>query len=257
MLIKSIKSLFNSFGYSIEINTKEDKYLYKYQNINKDKRCIIIGNGPSLNKTNMKLLENEISFGLNKIYLLFPKLTFRPTYMVSYIPDVIEQSIKEYVNLKIPLFVSQSGKNILRNRKYETLYFGKHKKFIFSLNPAKEICVGHTVTYVALQLAFYMGFKKVILIGVDHNFGYSGAPDTWHTINKGVKNRHFDDNYFSPGQSWQSPNLKMSEAYYTLAKAVFEKHGREIINSTIDTKLDVFKKESLELALDIQEGHNP
>jgi len=248
MLRKLIWSLFNSFGYDIEIH-KVDINLYKYKNLHEDQRCVIIGNGPSLNKTNLKLLENEISFGLNKIYLLFPKLTFRPTYMVSYIPDVIEQSLEEYINLQIPLFVSQSGKKILKNRKFETNYFGKNKRFIFSLNPAKEICIGHTVTYVTLQLAFYMGFKKVILIGIDHDFGYDGPPNKWHTINNGVKGRHFDDNYFSSGQSWQAPDLKMSEAHYAFAKAVFEKHGREIINSTVDTKLDVIKKIPLELAL--------
>lgn len=45
----------------------------------------------------------------------------------------------------------------------------------------------------------------------------------------------------------------MSVPYYTLAKAVFEKHGREIINSTVDTKLDVYNKIPLEIALKSEE----
>lgn len=252
MIMKLLASIFNRFGYSLHLYT-EDSNLYKYKNLHQDQRCVIIGNGPSLNKTNLKLLENEITFGLNKIYLLFPKLSFRPTYIVSYIPDVIEQCLEEYLNLRIPLFVSQAGKKILRNRKHETCYFGKHKQFVFSLNPAQEICVGHTVTYVTLQLAYYMGFKKVILIGMDHNFNYDGPSDKWHTINKGVRGRHFDDNYFSSGQTWQSPNLKISEAHYAFARAVFEKDGREIINSTVDTKLDVYNKIPLEIALKSEE----
>jgi hypothetical protein len=34
------------------------------------------------------------------------------------------------------------------------------------------------VTYVALQLAFHLGFQEVIMVGVDHSFSTQGAPNT-------------------------------------------------------------------------------
>ena len=42
-------------------------------------RCFIIGNGPSLKNTDLALLENEVTFGLNRIYLLFSKMGFCTT----------------------------------------------------------------------------------------------------------------------------------------------------------------------------------
>jgi hypothetical protein len=199
-----------------------------------------------LNETNLDLLENEIAFGLNKIYLLFPKLSWRPTYVVSYVPDVIQQSKNEFEKLSMPLFVSNEGRPLLETRNYETLSFGDHKRFSFSLNPPQEICVGHTVTYVTMQLALYMGFEQVILIGVDHNFNYEGPTDTWHTIKEPAKRRHFSNEYFAPGQTWQSPNLKMAEAHYAFAKMVYERFDKEIIDCTVNGDLQVFRKEKLE-----------
>src|SRR5574341_209049 len=51
----------------------------------KGKRAFIIGNGPSLRQTDLSKLRNEFTFGMNRIYLLFPELgvlivTFRLTY---------------------------------------------------------------------------------------------------------------------------------------------------------------------------------
>jgi len=230
-------------------SSETDHDFYRYKDIHKKGRCVIIGNGPSLNETNLSLLNNVTTFGLNKVYLLFPRISWRPTYVVSYIPDVIQQSLGKFTTLDMPLFVSPEGRELLKERVKETHHFGKLKRFSFSLDPPLEICVGHTVTYVTLQLAFFMGFEQVVLIGVDHNFNYDGPADTWHVIEASTSGRHFDDNYFSPGQTWQSPNLKMAEAHYALARSVYEHFGREIVDCTVNGQLDVFRKARLEEVL--------
>ena len=53
-----------------------------------------------------------------------------------------------------------------------TIYFRDiyDKTVGFSKHPHFRIWEGGTVTYVAIQLARFMGFSKIILIGVDHNF---------------------------------------------------------------------------------------
>lgn len=241
-----VTKLINIWGYDLIPRIEEDQTFFKYKDKHKGKRCVIVGNGPSLNKTNLNLLENEITFGLNKIFLLFPKVKFRPTYLVCGVPDVIKQCKEKYKKLSIPLFVVREGKEILKERTFETHYFGPFKRFTFSLNPVKEICIGHSVTYVTMQLAFFMGFQQVILIGVDHSFNYDGPSDKWHAIDKQTKGRHFVDNYFAPGQTWQSPNLEQAAAHYAFAKAVYERFDREIIDCTVKGKLDVFKKSTLE-----------
>lgn len=45
-------------------------------------RCFVIGNGPSLAATNLDLLENEVTFGCNRIHLLYPKTKMRVKHYV-------------------------------------------------------------------------------------------------------------------------------------------------------------------------------
>ena len=104
---------------------------------------------------------------------------------------------------------------------------------------------GATVTYVAMQLAFYMGFAEVVLVGVDHSFVSKGPAHKLVMATEPDKN-HFDPNYFGAGVSWQLPDLEMSEYAYRLARDAFEARGRRIINSTVGGKLEVFTRVALE-----------
>jgi len=45
-------------------------------------RCFIVGNGPSLANTNLDLIKDEISFGMNRIPLIYNKTKWRPTYYI-------------------------------------------------------------------------------------------------------------------------------------------------------------------------------
>jgi hypothetical protein len=114
-------------------------------------------------------------------------------------------------------------------------------KLSFAADPTWRIWEGATVTYVALQLAFFMGFQTVILIGVDHSFSTVGEPHKEIT-STGEDPNHFDLNYFGAGFRWNLPDLETSEQAYCLAKNHFEGHGRKIIDATVDGKLTVFSK---------------
>ena len=92
-----------------------------------------------------------------------------------------------------------------------------------------------------MQIAYYMGFKQVILIGIDHSFSTTGEPHQI-IISTGEDPDHFDPNYFGKGFRWQLPDLKTSELAYHLAKENFEQSGREILDATVNGKLDVFPK---------------
>src|SRR5512140_2492257 len=59
----------------------------------KGQRAVIIGNGPSLNQTDLSKLRNEFTFGLNRIFLMFPRLGFSTSCLVSVNDLVIEQSL--------------------------------------------------------------------------------------------------------------------------------------------------------------------
>lgn len=212
----------------------------KYRNKYVGKRCFIIGNGPSINKTNLSLLKNEYTFGLNRIYLLFDKYDFHPTFFVSVNRLVTEQFSKEIEALDMPKFVRWEYRKKLNFSNSMIMLKGTNDE-IFSKNAGKIISIGGTVTYVAMQLAFYMGFSKVILVGVDHSFSSKGPPNKEILSNQDDPN-HFDPNYFGKGLKWNLPDLETSEKSYRLAKEYFEAGGREILDATIDGKLNVFQK---------------
>ena len=111
----------------------------------------------------------------------------------------------------------------------------------FSKNVPCRIWEGSTVTYVALQIAYYMGFNEVILIGVDHSFSTKGEPHK-EVTSTGSDLNHFSPEYFGKGFRWQLPDLETSEQAYRLAKYYFEQDGRKILDATVGGKLDVFPK---------------
>jgi hypothetical protein len=102
---------------------------------------------------------------------------------------------------------------------------------------------GWTVTHAALQIAYYLGFKMVIIIGLDHRYKYDGAPNEAHIL-EGPDPNHFSPDYFGHGQQWDNPDLARAEESFRIARAEFEKDGRRIIDATLDGACTVFEKAS-------------
>ena len=80
--------------------------LAELKDIHKGKRAFIIGNGPSLKQTDLAKLKNEFTFGMNRIYLLFPELGFHTTYFCATNDLVIEQFHKDILELPMPKFLA-------------------------------------------------------------------------------------------------------------------------------------------------------
>src|SRR5512146_904600 len=76
------------------------------KDIHKGKRAFLIANGPSLKQTNMSKLRNEFTFGLNRIYLMFPELGFSTTYLTVVNDLVIEQTAGDLAALPLPKFIA-------------------------------------------------------------------------------------------------------------------------------------------------------
>ena len=220
--------------------------LRSYHNLHQGKRCFIIGNGPSLRKMDLQPLRKEITFGLNRIYLLFPELGFSTTYMVLINELVLEQCVNDLLALPMPRFITW------RSRKY----YAKNPGIIFldsdytaaeKFSPilTARVFEGFTVTFMAMQLAYYMGFSEAILIGVDHNYTTQGVPNTT-VISGGDDPNHFASAYFGKGFRWQLPDLAGSERAYRLAKQAYEQDGRRILDATVGGKLTIFPKVEFE-----------
>ena len=215
--------------------------LTAYKDQHRGQRCFIIGNGPSLKRTDLTRLRDEFTFGMNRIYLVFPELGFTTSFYVSINSLVIEQCAEDIRALPIPKFLSWRSRQLVRPTNdmifLHTTYTGPK----FARDARGRLWEGATVTYVALQLAYHMGFQQAILIGVDHNFATQGKPNTT-VVSQGDDPDHFNTSYFGKGFRWQLPDLETSEQGYCLARQAYEQAGREVLDATVGGKLTVFPK---------------
>jgi hypothetical protein len=203
-------------------------------------RCFIIGNGPSLNRTDLTRLRRERTFGLNRIYLKFEELGFATTYLACVNKLVISQCAAELEGLPCPKFIGWTARRQIRFTDDMVLVRSLAAPGFYA-DPSDGLWQGSTVTYVAIQLAYFMGFDPVVLIGVDHDFTTKGAPGKV-VVAQGDDPNHFDPRYFGKGFRWELPNLPTSEQAYRLARRHFEANGRRILDATIGGKLRVFDK---------------
>jgi hypothetical protein len=235
----------HSFAWKFAPSARENQErIKKYQDIHLGEHCFIIANGPSLLKTNLDLIKNSYSFGMNRIYLHFNETSFRPNYYVAVNELVLEQFSKDISQLDMPKFLNWNQRSHFGFHDQNCVYV-KSKLVVsdfFQNNLTKPLSFGGTVTFVALQIAYYMGFQKVVLIGLDHKYADKGTPNktekrvTDHDIS------HFHPYYFPRGIKWQLPDLLRSEIAYEIARNVYENAGREILDATVDGHCTVFEK---------------
>ena len=58
----------------------KSKLMISFKNIHAGERCFLVGNGPSINKTDLSLLKNENTFGFSRVYF---HETFSPKYYLA------------------------------------------------------------------------------------------------------------------------------------------------------------------------------
>lgn len=215
----------------------------KYKNIHIGKRCFIAGNGPSINKTNFNLIKDEIIIATNQLYKAKKDLNINVTYYITDNKYLIETCYDDFCNIDKKIFLGQTaavaygkmlskGEKEFKNKpvairnKIKHMWHGKE----MPTNIEKGFADGATVVIGGLQLAFYMGFKEVYLLGCDCDFSKQG---------------HF---YDEPLESYEKEIIEVPRWFesYKMCKKAYKKDGRKIINATVGGKLEVFKRQSLE-----------
>lgn len=215
-----------------------------FKDAHKGETALVIGNGPSLDDTPLEALGKLYpTFGANKIY----NYPYKPTYYACVDRDMFHDCVPwlmahtEYrpaifLPREIP-FPGSHGLNVTVNSP-------------FSIDAQDFVTLGGTVTFVNLQLAYYMGFTTVLLVGVDHRYPdmNGGAPGSKFIAAGGDKS-HFrgaeDVDYFEAGRVYNRPELTATGArVYPAARQMYERAGRRIINLTPGTALEAFQKDT-------------
>jgi hypothetical protein len=240
----STYEIWNRFKWDIRYESwRSRQKLKEYKDRYYGEKAVIVCNGPSLLRSDLSLLKGVYTFGLNKINLLFERSDFRPSCIVTVNPYVINQNADFFNATDIPLFFDSCAIQQIANRNNVVFMHSSSQKK-FAKDASISIYQGSTVTFVAMQLAFHMGFTKVALIGCDHSFSSKGLPGVT-VVSEEKDSNHFDPKYFAGGIKWQLPDLYDSAANYSLAQSTYQSEGRQIVNCTEGGELDVFDRQTL------------
>lgn len=223
------------------------------------KRCFIIGNGPSLRSQDLDRLQNEDCFAANAIYHIFPQTLWRPKfYMImdryfNASPDVIAHLECDTVFLGDYYwrFNQVTRKDAICLHQHIPLH---QERFDISQDISKRVTSAHTVSFVAMQIAAYLGYKEIYLIGVDHNYGFE--IDTNGKVIKTDKSvSHF---YANDHPEEHIANvIGMTKAYISFRNYA-EEHGIIVKNATRGGKLEVFERVDFdELMQSKKQGEEP
>ncbi|WP_026524916.1 6-hydroxymethylpterin diphosphokinase MptE-like protein [Butyrivibrio sp. MB2005] len=189
---KKAKSHYLSCNYGKEILTLKDKY--------KGKRCFIVANGPSLTVDNLNAIKEsgELSFGMNRIYDLFDQTEWRPDFYFCYDREFIASEYENLLKLPIKTFFFEFSKVPEKRRVDREGVYYYISEYVFSAVRGKAISdhvceelekqasfVTNT-THLCIEFAMYMGFKEIILIGVDHDYSYGYGKNHAKGIKEGV-----------------------------------------------------------------------
>jgi hypothetical protein len=223
-------------------------------------RCFLLGNGPSLNNMNLDLFKNEIVWGANRCYLLFDRIQWRPKFYTAVDTLVIPDNATEINQLSerlpdssffYPVAFHYEG--ILNSRK--NVYWFNQTDLneqdlpdgMFSLNPVKSVVSVRTVTITMMQLAVFMGFNPIYLIGCDTNYQIPATVQIEDAISGNLVSteddpNHFSTSYFGKNKKWHEPHVDRMIFHYEQAKKICDQNGIEINNATVGGSLEVFPR---------------
>jgi 6-hydroxymethylpterin diphosphokinase MptE-like len=247
------------------IETVKDKFL--------SKRCFIIGNGPSINKTPISKLEGQFTFSFNRAFLAYEDWGFIPSFYAC-IDLVVLPDNKLQINEMISatafqntlfFFPGWAAKHI--NESENVFFIETFQSGVAFEENLSKLALLRNVGATSIQIAIHLGFKEIILVGCDASYierpnGVVVDPEeskkVGYTVYKSMQDNdpnHFLPNYFGKGTSYSIPNLKghlkgwQAVSEWVTCYNKLNGQSIRIVDATVDGKLDCFQKIDLDRVL--------
>ena len=213
-------------------------------------RCFIVGNGKSLNDTNLDLIRGEPSFATNNIHLIYPFTRWRPKFYVR------SEGIPEGANTDVWL---PSVDAALKHGAECHLsgYYQNHVPRLKGVVTELKHCTHHTLNFddkecpgewhmpwicqfggsliVAMQIALLKGFDELVLLGCDLNY-------------RDNKPSHFAEGY---EHGFEQPAFYANKNNLWAHVCGINYHARrnlpyKVINATVGGDLHLYPRKRLE-----------
>ncbi|MDY3861495.1 MAG: 6-hydroxymethylpterin diphosphokinase MptE-like protein [Ruminococcus sp.] len=252
MIARRQSKIIENFG-----NSGYGKALKPFCNSHTGEKCFVIGNGPSLTPEDLSVLSknNVDSFAANRIYNTFDKTDWRPAYFISedefVLAEIADKLNSTEINSQLgKIFIPIQMKFYKNIEIANALYFKQlfadlkdsrpHPEFISDDMPSGIPCRG-SVAITSAQMAMYMGYSEIYLIGVDHNFSRMADKNGNVIVDKTVKD-HYGDVKNADENTKGIFNIDAATQSFIDLKAYGDKKGVKIYNATRGGKLEVFPR---------------
>lgn len=162
---------------------KHFKDLRQFKDKYKNQRCFILGTGPSLAIDDIEKLKNEKTFAVNSFIKALGEISYRPTFygfidgvcMELYGEEILSSGIHNIFFTKRDDLKKENYHKLNKSGAYELpqmntrewVYYAPKMPRAFSKDISKETYWGYTVVYTMMQVAAYMGFTEMYLLGMD------------------------------------------------------------------------------------------
>ena len=224
-----------------------DKRIKALKDKHKGERCFIIATGPSLTLEDVNKLKNEHTIGVNSIFRLYDKIDWRPEYYIILEPHLTGKYLEEgFINpddfaRDVCFFNSVCKKKIidrkviyLRTNWLKHVYDYGNLEFKYTSDLVYGLYDFYSVTHASIQIAMYMGFKEIYIIGVDNN--YMGSK-THFAETKG------DDSF---DYQLALTTQKSMDAGYEEIRKIADRRGVKVYNATRGGKVEAFERVDLD-----------
>lgn len=209
--------------------------------------CVLVGNGPSLNRVDLSALSDADVFVTN--YAVFNK-KLRSIAKFACVTNylVAEQECEKFNLLEDLVMFAPYWLGYCLLPTPTICYLRSVGRPEFSKDYRENISWRSTVSFFAMQIAYALGYRKVLLVGFDHYYVQPQSAEGELISQQEDDPNHFDPTYFK-NKVWQAADTLKMEEMYKFAKAAFEADEREIVNCTDGGHLEVFRRSDLDSEL--------
>lgn len=173
------------------------EYLKELKDSHRGERCFVVATGPSLTIEDLNLIKDEYSISMNSGSLLIEKSEWTPNILGIGDEYVYQKLEKELIRIfsgemQKRLLISDYAQSFFQSAKSFRSFpvnFLNHKYnhektgiIKFSDDCYKITYDNYSIIFNLLQLAVYMGFKEIYLLGTDCNYNLPKA----HIIDHGA-----------------------------------------------------------------------
>ncbi len=228
------------------------------RNAHRGQRCFILATGPSIKRQDLRLLEGENCIAVSNFFVHPDFARIKPRYycLAPYHPPITEEAWASWLaeletgTEDATMFFGladrernqRNGRFLNRSVHYLNFRDGD-VRFTGDVDLTRSLPGPQSVTIMALMLAIYMGFKKIYLLGCDHDWilhlNTSGHfyDEREHALNRKGYSEWFTTDFESHCHDY----VRLWQQYKAL-KCIASTKSISIYNATNGGLLDVFPR---------------